>query len=305
MWTWSRRTAPAPTLGDPIEAQALLATYGQDRRPTGRCGWARSSRTSATPRPPPASPGVIKMVHGDAARRAAGTLHVDEPSPHVDWSAGAVRLLTEPAAVAGRTAGRAGPAVSSFGISGTNAHVILEAGRPPDDAGRDRRRRRRCVRRRAPWLLSARTADGAARPGRPAGPVRGRPARPRPGRRGLVAGDDPGARSSTGRWWSAPTGPSWRGPGRAGGRRARGRAWSPARRPAAAGRTGVRVPGPGRAVGGHGARPARRRRRCSRRGWRSATGAGAVRRLVAARGAARREARCRTGSTWCSRRCSR
>ena len=43
------------TLGDPIEAQALLATYGQDRE-RRRCGWARSSRTSATPRPPPASP---------------------------------------------------------------------------------------------------------------------------------------------------------------------------------------------------------------------------------------------------------
>ena len=44
------------TLGDPIEAQALLATYGQDRRRASRCGWARSSRTSATPRPPPVSP---------------------------------------------------------------------------------------------------------------------------------------------------------------------------------------------------------------------------------------------------------
>ena len=59
------------TLGDPIEAQALLATYGAGPGATGRCGWARSSRTSATPRPRPASPGVIKMVHGDAARRAA------------------------------------------------------------------------------------------------------------------------------------------------------------------------------------------------------------------------------------------
>ena len=77
-------------LGDPIEAQALLATYGQDRPRTGRCGSARSSPTSGTPRPPPASPAssrwCMAMRHGVLPR----TLHVDEPSPHVDWSAGAV-----------------------------------------------------------------------------------------------------------------------------------------------------------------------------------------------------------------------
>ena len=76
------------TLGDPIEAQALLATYGQDRRTASRCCWARSSRTSATPRPRPASPGssrwCMAMRHGVLPR----TLHVDEPSPHVDWSVG-------------------------------------------------------------------------------------------------------------------------------------------------------------------------------------------------------------------------
>ncbi|GAA2100698.1 hypothetical protein GCM10009801_73380 [Streptomyces albiaxialis] len=144
------------TLGDPIEAMALLATYGQadDRPQPLRLGSVKSNigHTQAAA----GVAGVIKMVQAMRHGLLPATLHLDEPSPHVDWESGAVRLLRDqedwPDGERPRRAG-----ISSFGISGTNAHLIVEEAPGPEETTPAD-----TAHGLVPWVLSARSA-GALR----------------------------------------------------------------------------------------------------------------------------------------------
>jgi len=169
-------------LGDPIEARALIATYGQNRERPVLLGSVKSNIGHTQQAAGMA--GVIKMVQALRHQMLPRTLHAEEPSPQVDWTAGQVQLLTEP--VHWRTGGRPRRAgVSAFGISGTNAHVILEecpggavlSALACEVAASADPARVPLVRGACAWLVSGSSAAGlAGQAGALAGFVAGRPA---------------------------------------------------------------------------------------------------------------------------------
>ncbi|WP_206797644.1 type I polyketide synthase [Amycolatopsis sp. MtRt-6] len=145
----------ATPLGDSVEAQALLATYGQDR-PEGRPLWLGSVKSNLGHTQ--AAAGVASLLKVVLALRnelLPQTLHVDEPSHRVDWASGGVALLTEPVAwPRGERPRRA--AVSGFGMSGTNAHVILEEAPEPEEVSAEREIPASTP---IPWVLSGRNPE--------------------------------------------------------------------------------------------------------------------------------------------------
>ncbi|MFJ2027971.1 type I polyketide synthase, partial [Streptomyces sp. NPDC087897] len=161
------------TLGDPIEAQALLNAYGQDR-PADKPLWLGSIKSNiGHAQAASGVAGLIKMVMALRAEELPPTLHATDPTPHVDWSRGHVRLLTAPTAWPQDPERPRHAGVSSFSISGTNAHLVLESAdataAPTEDEDEDEYKagagdtdapaRGIADTTVLPWILSARTPE--------------------------------------------------------------------------------------------------------------------------------------------------
>ncbi|AWB07840.1 hypothetical protein A6A40_22545 (plasmid) [Azospirillum humicireducens] len=118
-------------LGDPIEVQAIAEIYGRQGVPSGNCAIGSVKGNLGHLDTAAGIASLIKAVMAVKTGAMPATLHGEPANPHIDFAAGPFRLLTETAAWPERFERRVA-AVSSFGIGGTNAHVIVE--QPPSSA---------------------------------------------------------------------------------------------------------------------------------------------------------------------------
>lgn len=192
------------TLGDPIEAQAILATYGQGR-PDGSPLWLGSVKSNlGHTQAAGGAASIIKMVMAMRHDVLPRTLHVDAPTPHVDWSTGQVELLTDARPwEKDEEPRRAG--VSGFGVSGTNAHVIIEE--PPVDDMEPAEDHEPVPAALSTLVISAKSEPALRAQAKPPAGLRGRGRRARTRRRGLL----PGRHASRA---AAPRRGQWRRPRR-------------------------------------------------------------------------------------------
>jgi acyl transferase domain-containing protein/NADPH:quinone reductase-like Zn-dependent oxidoreductase/acyl carrier protein/short-subunit dehydrogenase len=149
-------------LGDPLEMHALGAVFGPDRRSVQPL-WVGSVKTNVGHLEAAAGvTGLIKLILALRNRAIPAHLHFRTPSPHIQWSDLAVRIPTELTPwepIDGRRIG----GVSSFGFSGTNAHIVVEeASADPNAADAGVAAGAAAMRRPHLFTLSARSPQALA-----------------------------------------------------------------------------------------------------------------------------------------------
>ena len=144
-------------IGDPIEAQALQATYGKAHSAARPLLVGSVKSNIGHTQYAAGVAGVIKLVQSIRHGVVPATLHLDSPTPQVDWSSGTIEVVGSARPWPDQTDRPRRAGVSSFGISGTNAHVILEQA-PPESAAAASRVRPPVT----PWVLSAKSASALA-----------------------------------------------------------------------------------------------------------------------------------------------